>query len=349
MLTASRVADEHRHAHAGGRHLDLGIEDLLGLGHHLPFLARVAVLHEDVDVGNAVEGDLLGELLGLDLLARHVLALGLGPQLVHGVLAGAGDGLIGRHHHALDGGAVVQGLQRHHQLHGRAVGVGDDVLLGVAGHRVGVHLGHDQRHVLVVAPGRGVIDDDAALGGDLGRPLLGHRAAGRHQAEVDLGEVEGLQVLAFERCVAERDLHADRAARRQRVHLVDGELALGSGSTAFPGPRCPWRRRRRRCSSWLLCVPSVRVHMHLRGRACNRSRAACPCSHAAGPALPQVSRRSHNARLRRARPEPLQGAMPEHSHVTMVLAETSSRLLPCCRLRSASPSCRAGAGARARG
>ena len=61
-----RVADEHRHAHAGGGELDLGIEDLLGLDHHLPLFLGVAVLHEDVDMGDDVEGDLLGELLGLD-------------------------------------------------------------------------------------------------------------------------------------------------------------------------------------------------------------------------------------------------------------------------------------------
>ena len=70
---------------------------------------------------------------------------------------------------------VVQRLQRHDELRGRAVRVGDDVLLGEADDGVGVHLRHDQRHVLVVAPGGRVIDDDAALGGDLRRPFLGDR------------------------------------------------------------------------------------------------------------------------------------------------------------------------------
>ena len=58
-----RMADEHRHAHAGRRQLDLRVEDLLGLGHHLPLFLRVAVLHEDVDMRDDVEGDALGELL----------------------------------------------------------------------------------------------------------------------------------------------------------------------------------------------------------------------------------------------------------------------------------------------
>ena len=57
------VADEDRHANAGGGHEDLRVEDLLGLDHHLPLFLGGAVIHEDVDLGNDVEGDLLGELL----------------------------------------------------------------------------------------------------------------------------------------------------------------------------------------------------------------------------------------------------------------------------------------------
>jgi len=65
-----RMADEDRHAHAGGDDLDLGIEDLLGLGHHLPFFLGEAVVHEHVDVGDHVEGHALGKLLGRDLVER---------------------------------------------------------------------------------------------------------------------------------------------------------------------------------------------------------------------------------------------------------------------------------------
>ena len=68
-------------------------------------------------------------------------------QLVHPRLARARDRLVGRHHHALDRRGIVQRLQRHDHLRGRAVGVGDDVLALVAVDRVGVHLGHDQRHI----------------------------------------------------------------------------------------------------------------------------------------------------------------------------------------------------------
>ena len=56
-----RVADEDGDPDAGRRHLDLRVEDLLGLDHHLPFLLRRAVVEEGIDMRDDVEGDLLGE------------------------------------------------------------------------------------------------------------------------------------------------------------------------------------------------------------------------------------------------------------------------------------------------
>jgi hypothetical protein len=52
------MADKDRHPHAGGRELDLRVDDLLGLGDHLPFFLGRAVVHEDVDMRDHVEGDL---------------------------------------------------------------------------------------------------------------------------------------------------------------------------------------------------------------------------------------------------------------------------------------------------
>jgi hypothetical protein len=45
------MADEDRHAHAGGVTLIFGVDDLLGLGDHLPLFLGRPVLHEDVDMG----------------------------------------------------------------------------------------------------------------------------------------------------------------------------------------------------------------------------------------------------------------------------------------------------------
>ena len=213
-----RMADEDRHAHASGGELDLGIQDLLGLRHHLPLFLREPVLHEHVDLGDQVEGDALGKLLLLHVLER-VERLGLAVELVHAFLAGAGDGLVGRHDDALDGGAVMERLEGDHELRRGAVRVGDDALLHPAD-GVGVHLRDHERHVRVVAPGGGVVDHHRSLRGDLRRPFLRDLAAGRHEAQVDVGKVVGVEGLGLQRLVAEGNLRALAAAGGQCHHLV---------------------------------------------------------------------------------------------------------------------------------
>jgi hypothetical protein len=127
-------------------------------------------------VRDDVEGDLLGELPGRRLVVDED-ALGLVVELVDAFLAGARDRLIGRNHDPLDRREIVQGLQRHHHLRRRAVRVGDDVLavrlrhIGVE--HVGVHLGHHQRHIGVIAPEAGIIDDHRPGRPDPLAPLAG--------------------------------------------------------------------------------------------------------------------------------------------------------------------------------
>ncbi len=125
-----------------------------------------------------VESDLLGEIHRLQRVAHEDRAALL-EQLVHPVLARAGNGLVGRDHHALDRCRIVQRLERHHKLRGRTVGVGDDIALGIAVDRLGVHLGHDQRHVGVHAIQRGIVDHHAARRRSLGRIVPGRTAARR--------------------------------------------------------------------------------------------------------------------------------------------------------------------------
>jgi hypothetical protein len=89
-------------------------------------------------------------------------------QFVHARLARARNRLVGRDDHPLDLRRIVQRLQRHHHLRGRAVGIGDDVAGLVAVNRIGIHFGHDQRHVRVHPVERAVVDHDATLRGGLG-------------------------------------------------------------------------------------------------------------------------------------------------------------------------------------
>ena len=52
------VADEYRHPHGrAGETQVRQMQDLAALGDDLPLLAGVAVLQEDVDLGQGVEGD----------------------------------------------------------------------------------------------------------------------------------------------------------------------------------------------------------------------------------------------------------------------------------------------------
>ena len=195
--------------------------------------------------GMTLKAICLEKVFGRDLLAGDVDALGLVPELVHRLLARARDRLVGRDDDPLDPRAVVQRLQRHHHLRGRAVGVGDDVLGGVALDRVRVHLRHDQRHLGVVAVERRVVDHDAAgLGGDRRVLLRRVRTDGEERdvpaGEVEAVEVERLQGLARRTSTRCRGSFARRARRSRRR-----ETPARRGCSAFRGPRCPWRRRRR--------------------------------------------------------------------------------------------------------
>src|SRR3546814_17281910 len=63
------MANEDRHANAGGGELDCRVQYLLGFHHHLPFFLGRSIVQEDAAVGDDVEGNLLAELLGLRRVA----------------------------------------------------------------------------------------------------------------------------------------------------------------------------------------------------------------------------------------------------------------------------------------
>ena len=210
------MAAQHGHAHAGGSNLDAVVaEDLLGFDDHLPLFLGVALgdvvevvaVDEDVDVGDAVEGDLMGEGFGLEVLAGEVLA-GLDLQLLHALGTGARGGLVAAHDDAVDVAQGAQRLEGDDHLDGGAVGVGDDAV--VLGDRRGVDLGDHQGDVGVDAEGGGVVDHDCAGVHDGLAELLGDGGACREQGDVNA--LEGLL-----------------------GHLLDGELASGDLAAACEG------------------------------------------------------------------------------------------------------------------
>ncbi|MCY1298559.1 hypothetical protein D9M70_480500 [compost metagenome] len=129
---------------------------------------------------------------------------------------------------------VVQRLQRHDELGRRAIRVGDDVLLGEERDRVRVHFRHDQRHFGVVAPGRRVVDDDAALLADLRRILERNSAAGRHQADIGIGKIVVFEVPDLEGLVAKGNFRALGAGGSKRDHFIRGKAAFGKDVQHLP-------------------------------------------------------------------------------------------------------------------
>ena len=127
----------------------------------------------------------------------------------------------------------MQRLQCHDELCGRAIRIGDDVLLRVAGDVVRIHLRHHQRDIGVVPIGRGVVDHDASLGGHLRRPLLGDRGSCRKECKIGLGEIVLLEIADLQRLVTEGHLAADRAARSERHHLRDRKTSFCENGQHF--------------------------------------------------------------------------------------------------------------------
>ena len=202
--------------------------------------------------GDAVERDLLGEDITLDRVA-DIDAPGLGKQLLHSLLSGARDRLVGRDHHPADLEGVVQRLQGHHQLGGGTVGIGDDVALAVVAKRITVHLGHDERNVRVHAPVRRIVDHHASRARHLRRVLFRDRAAGGEQADIGGGEVVRAERRDLKRLfLAVGDFLADRSRRGECHHLVGGKLPLGQHAKHFAAHRTGGSRHRnpvshRRC------------------------------------------------------------------------------------------------------
>ncbi|CAK7284531.1 hypothetical protein SGPA1_30404 [Streptomyces misionensis JCM 4497] len=228
------MAGEDRYAHTGAGDLETGdLQDLAGLVAQLLLLVGLVqtVVHDRAGQREHVEGDgapvdvRLGEVDRLAVVGQLVRLRGhlldLAVQLGHARETRAGHRLVGGDDQGLEAGLLVQRLEDRHRGHRGAVRVGDDAL-GAVGDRVRVHLGDDQRHLGVAAPGRGVVDHDGALRGDLFGQRLGGRAARREEHDVEAGVVGGRRVL-HRHAVQHR---AGRAGRGEQPQLRDREVAL---------------------------------------------------------------------------------------------------------------------------
>ena len=114
------------------------------------------------------------------LIAGCALALVL--QLLHGLHARTGHGLVGADHDALHAIGPMQRRQRHHQLDGAAVRVRDDAL--VTGQGVRIDLRYHERHVRVHAPGAAVVDHRASRLREARRPFQRSATTGTEQRDI---------------------------------------------------------------------------------------------------------------------------------------------------------------------
>ena len=227
------MTDEDRDPHAGGGDRDVGIEDLAGLGRHLPFFLGRAVIHEDVAMRDDIECDLLCEVLGFQGVI-DVNRAGLVEQFVHRGAARPGNRLIGRDDDPLDPGEVMERLQCHDHLDRRAVRVGDDAAFRVLRNGLRIDLRHHQRHVRLHPEPRGVVDHHGARLCRTRRKRLRYLGPRRRKNDIDAAKIVGIEALNLEDVIlAKRNLAADRARRRQSHHVVGGKLALGERRQDF--------------------------------------------------------------------------------------------------------------------
>ena len=219
------MATQHGNAYGGRCHLDVGVaKDLRGLDDHLPLFLGVRVVHEDVDMRNDVERDLVRKRLDGKVLAVQVLARLL-VKLVHRLEARTTCGLVGAHDDALDATReIVERLERDDHLDGRAIGIGDDARMPLEVLRV--DLGDDQRHVIVDAKRARVVDHDTSRIHHGLAIFLGGVASAGKQRDVDALEARRRHLFDHELPIAKLDGATSRTSRGKRLDLGRREFAL---------------------------------------------------------------------------------------------------------------------------
>ena len=138
--------------------------------------------------------------------------------------AGPADRLVRVHDHPLQPDRVAQRHQHRDQLHGGAVGVGDDAF--VAFQVVGVDLRDDQRHRGVHPPRRRVVDHGGAALRGFRRERLGGVAARTEQGDVDAVERVGRRFADDMLRATDVDGSPYRARRGEEPQFSDRKTAL---------------------------------------------------------------------------------------------------------------------------
>ncbi len=133
------VPDPHRHAHARDRHGDrLVLEDLARLEHHLALFVGVVVAARKLPAApitlNAIWS---ADRCSARASARRRASARLGLELLDRLAARARHRLIGGDDQPLDPDLAMDRRERDHQLHRRAVRIGDQSVGGPSRARAG--------------------------------------------------------------------------------------------------------------------------------------------------------------------------------------------------------------------
>src|SRR6202041_1898619 len=120
----------------------------------------------------------------------------------------------------------VQGLERHYELNRRAVGIGDDAAVRILANERRIDLRHDERHVLLEAKLRGVVDDDAACGAGARRVLARYGGARAEKSDLGATKIKPCEIIDRHVRAVKTHFLADRALTRQGKELGDCKVAL---------------------------------------------------------------------------------------------------------------------------
>ena len=227
-------------AHAGAGHCEVrSVQDTARLVAQLLLLIGLfgAVIDDGAGERHDVEGDGRNVHIGfgqgngaaIEGQARDVLleaGLELAGQLGDAGAARSGNSLVGGYEEALDAASSIdERLEDGHGGHGRAVGVCNDAL-GTVVDVVGVDLGNDQRDLGILAPRRGVVDDDRAGSRELGSILTRGRSSRREDRNIDPREVSSCDVFDDDLFALPRQGRSSRTSGRKETNRFNWEIAL---------------------------------------------------------------------------------------------------------------------------
>ena len=133
------------------------------------------------------------------------------------------------------------------------------------GHILGVHLGNDQRNVIVHAKRAGVVDHDRTCGDNRLAHLLRHIGSAAEQGDVDALELLGRHLPHDERscgnvtAAVERELLARAARRRQRAYLARREVEVVQHAKELASHRAGRARHRHHRARGHFIFPGHRI------------------------------------------------------------------------------------------